>query len=73
MDRLERQMEAVRQENRALKQRLKEPAAAVKTESPVMPPAFVKANVPKARRQRLRKAGHEPGASAIAPEDRYPH
>ncbi len=61
MDRLERQMEAVRQENRALKQRLKELAAAVKTESPAAPPAFVKANVPKARRQRPgRKAGHEP-------------
>ncbi len=71
MDRLERQMEAVRQENRALKQRLKELAAAVKTESPAAPPAFVKANVclrPAGNAQRARPAmsrriGHCPRRS----------
>jgi len=59
IERLERKMEAVDQENRTLKERVEELAAAVRPQAKAVVPAFVKANAPKGRRQRPgRKAGH---------------
>jgi transposase len=59
MDHLQQQWEAVRRENRDLKQRLEELTAAINSQTKTMVPAFVKANVPQGRRQRPgRKIGH---------------